>query len=227
MIETKQLGKCYCDASGEIWPVREVNVTFEDGEFVSVVGRSGSGKSTLLKMLGGLLVPTKGNVLIDGIDLYSIKEKKLAEYRCNKIGFIFQDFFLEEMYTVYQNLEIVLMISKVPFRQRKSIIESALDSVNMLHKKDSYVKVLSGGEKQRVCIARAIVNQPDIIFADEPCGNLDFENGQAVMNILRSESNKGKTVVLITHNLEDAGLTDRIITLKDGNIQSDENNRQS
>lgn len=227
MIETKELEKRFIDACGEIRPVKELNITLEKGGFVSIVGRSGSGKSTLLKMLGGLLVPTKGNVFIDGVDLYSMKEKELAAYRCDKIGFVFQDFFLEEMYTVYQNLEIVLMISQTPLKQRCAMIESALDSVGMLHKKDTYVKVLSGGEKQRVCIARAIVNEPDIILADEPCGNLDYENGQMVMKILRHESNKGKTVVLITHNLEDAKLTDRIITLKDGRILSDEINGHS
>ena len=190
MIETKELEKRFKDACGEIRSVKELNITLEKGGFVSIVGRSGSGKSTLLKMLGGLLVPTKGNVFIDGVDLYSMKEKELAAYRCDKIGFVFQDFFLEEMYTVYQNLEIVLMISQTPSKHRRAMIESALDSVDMLHKKDTYVKVLSGGEKQRVCIARAIVNEPDIILADEPCGNLDYENGQMVMKILRHESSK-------------------------------------
>lgn len=222
MIETKALGKWYKDASGELWAVKDMNLRIENGAFVSIVGRSGSGKSTLLKMLGGLLLPSEGNVYIDGNSLYEKNEKALAEYRCNKIGFIFQDFVLEEMYTVYQNIEIVLMISKVPENKRRKMIESALESVGMLHKKDSLVKVLSGGEKQRVCIARAIVNEPEILFADEPCGNLDFENGQAVMKLLRAQSELGKTVILITHNVEDAKMTDRIITLKDGSVVKDE-----
>lgn len=218
MIETINLGKSYSDASGELWAVKELNIEVETGGFVSIVGRSGSGKTTLLKMMGGLLKPTEGNVLIDGQELYLMSEKELAEYRCNRIGFIFQDYFLEEMYTVYQNLEIVLMISKIPSKERREMIARALDVVGMLHKKDSYVKVLSGGEKQRTCIARAIVNNPDILFADEPCGNLDYENGQIVMKLLRKQSEEGKTIVLITHNLEDAKLTDEIITLKDGSI---------
>lgn len=222
MIETKKLGKWFKDASGELWAVKDMDLHIENGAFVSIVGRSGSGKSTLLKMLGGLLLPSEGSVYIDGNSLYEKNEKELAEYRCNKIGFIFQDFVLEEMYTVYQNIEIVLMISKVPEKKRRMMIENALESVGMLHKKDSLVKVLSGGEKQRVCIARAIVNEPEILFADEPCGNLDFENGQAVMKLLRAQSDIGKTVILITHNIEDAKMTDRIITLKDGSVVKDE-----
>ena len=222
MIEAKDLGKCYKDSSGEIWPVKGMDFTVEDGTFVSIVGRSGSGKSTLLKMMGGLLKPTKGYVQIDGTDLYSLNEWEMAHYRCNKIGFIFQDYFLEEMYTVYQNVEIVLMISKTEAKLRNEMIEQALETVGMLHKKDAYVKNLSGGEKQRVCIARAIVNEPEMIFADEPCGNLDWENGQVIMKLLRTQVEQGKTVVLITHNPEDAKLTDEIITLQDGKIVNHE-----
>lgn len=222
MIVVKGLGKCYKDSSGELWPVKDMDLTIEDGTFVSIVGRSGSGKSTLLKMMGGLLKPTHGSVQIDETDLYSLSEKEMAHYRCNKIGFIFQDYFLEEMYTVYQNVEIVLMISKTEAKLRKEMIEQALETVGMLHKKDAYVKNLSGGEKQRVCIARAIVNEPEMIFADEPCGNLDWENGQVIMKLLRIQAEQGKTVVLITHNPEDAKMTDEIITLQDGKIVNHE-----
>lgn len=218
MIKTEKLGKCYKTNSGDIWPVKEMELSIDNGRFISIVGRSGSGKSTLLKILGGLLPPTEGLVLIDDVDLYSLNEKEIAHYRCDKIGFIFQDYFLEEMYTVYQNVEIVLMISKTDVKHRKEMIEKALEMVGISHKKDMPVKNLSGGEKQRVCIARAIVNNPEIIFADEPCGNLDYENGQVVMKLLRKQAEQGKTVVLVTHNREDAGMTDEIITLQDGKI---------
>lgn len=218
MIVINDLGKCYKDSSGELWSVRGMNLKINRGKFVSIVGRSGSGKSTLLKMLGGLLEPTEGTIKIHNTDLYSLNEREMANYRCNRIGFVFQDFFLEEMYTVYQNVEIVLMISKVDVKLRKDKIEQALEMVGMLHKKDAYVKNLSGGEKQRVCIARAIVNEPEIIYADEPCGNLDWENGQAIMQLLRNQVKQGKTVVLVTHNREDANMTDEIITLQDGRI---------
>ena len=218
MIIAENLGKCYTDHSGEIWPVKGLDLTIDNGKFISIVGRSGSGKTTLLKMLGGLLTPTEGCIKIDERSIYELSEKELAHYRAHKLGFIFQDYFLEELYTVYQNVEIVLMISKVPEHLRKERIEEVLDLVGMLHKKDAYVKTLSGGEKQRTCIARAIVNSPDILYADEPCGNLDWENGQAIMQLLRKQAERGKTVVLVTHNREDALLTDEIITLQDGKI---------
>ena len=217
MIKANNLGKCYYDPD-EKWVVKNVDVSFEKGKFISIVGRSGSGKSTLLKMLGGLLKPDEGTVVIGDKDIYSMSEKEMADYRCNKIGFIFQDYFLEEKYTVYQNIEIVLMIAKVPSKERKEKIIKALESVGMADRADSYVGKLSGGEKQRVCIARAIVNEPDIIFADEPCGNLDYDNSQNIMKILRGFVDEGKTVILITHNTEDAKATDEIITLKDGKV---------
>ena len=154
-----------------------------------------------------------------------MSEEEISDYRCNSIGFVFQDFFLEEKYTVYQNLEIVLMISKIPYKKREKMIDEALLAVGMSHKKNTLVDVLSGGEKQRVCIARAIINNPDIIFADEPCGNLDYENGLNIMSLLRKQKESGKTVVLITHSTEDAKTTDRIITLKDGSVLKDEENR--
>lgn len=225
MITCNHVSRKFTEPSGELWAVRDVSLTVEDGTFLSIVGRSGSGKSTLLKMLGGLLTPTEGEVRIGDKSIYEMKDDERSDYRCNTVGFIFQDFFLEELYTVYQNLEIVLMIAGIPETERRERIEKALDQVGMLHKKDSKVKVLSGGEKQRVCIARAIINNPQIVFADEPCGNLDYENGQIIMNLLREQCRMGKTVVLITHNREDAGNTDRIITLQDGSIKSDETKR--
>ena len=189
-------------------------------EYINVAVDAMGGDNAPTEIIKGAIeaVNVEKKVKVFLVGKQEVIEKELAAYRCDKIGFVFQDFFLEEMYTVYQNLEIVLMISKTPDKERKSMINKALESVGMLHKKDSFVKVLSGGEKQRVCIARAIVNNPSIIFADEPCGNLDYENGQTVMKLLRQQSDEGKTVILITHNLEDAKLTDHIITLKDGRI---------
>lgn len=218
MIESCNLGKCYRDESGDNWVIRGMELKIPKRRFTSIVGRSGSGKSTLLKMIGGLLVPDQGKVLIDGINIYEMTEKQMADYRCNKIGFVFQDFLLEEMYTVYQNIEIVLMISKFPPGLRKDMIVQALQAVGLGDRMKSPVKNLSGGEKQRVCIARAIVNKPQIIFADEPCGNLDWENGQIIMKLLRDQVDQGRNVVLVTHNREDAKLTDEIITLQDGKI---------
>lgn len=218
MILAEGLGKCFTENQSELWPVKDVSIHINRGMFSSIIGRSGSGKSTLLKMLGGLMLPSRGRVEIEGKPVYDLGEKALAHYRCSKIGFIFQDYFLEEMYTVYQNVEIVLMISQVPEKHRKEKIEQALQAVGLSHKRDAFVKNLSGGEKQRACIARAIVNSPDILLADEPCGNLDWENGQMIMGLLRAQAEQGKTVVLVTHNREDAGQTDEIFTLQDGKV---------
>ena len=223
MLVGKNLGKCYSDGDHELWSLKDVNLTIHNGTFISIVGRSGSGKSTLLKILGGLLEPTEGTVEIDEVNLYSMRESEMSHYRSDKIGFIFQDYFLEEMYTVYQNVEIALMISKVDKKYRKQMIENALENVGLLQKKEALVRNLSGGEKQRACIARAIVNEPEIIFADEPCGNLAWETGQAIMKLLRVQVDQGKTVVLITHSHEDASMTDEIITLQDGKIINHEN----
>lgn len=222
MITTRDLSKVFHDGDREIRPVKNVSVEIPDGQFLSIVGRSGSGKTTLLKMLGGLLKPTDGSVLIDGEELYGMAESALADYRSNRIGFVFQDYLLEEAYTVEQNIEIALMIAGVSEREREKLITKALEETEMLHKRTSKVGVLSGGEKQRVSIARAIVNRPAVIFADEPCGNLDYENGLNIMRLLREQCKQGKTVVLITHNREDAMLTDRIVTLKDGMVVKDE-----
>ena len=173
-------------------------------------------------MIGGLLKPSAGRIEYEGMDIYSLGDKELADYRCNKIGFVFQDFFLEDNYSVYQNVEVVLMIAGVPLADRRKMVEDALACVDMLDKKDDMAGILSGGEKQRVSIARAIVNNPCVICADEPCGNLDYENGEIVMNLLRKQAQMGKMVILITHNNDDANRTDGKIRLQDGEIVKNE-----
>lgn len=218
MIKIDNVGKCYIENQIEKWVIRNLNFEIPQNKFLSVVGRSGSGKTTLLKIIGGLLTPSEGRVEIMGKDIYTMSPKKMAKFRCNTVGFVFQDYFLEELYTVGQNIEIVLMIAEYPKAQRKNAILNALEVVGLRDRYDTIVGKLSGGEKQRVCIARAIVNNPEIILADEPCGNLDWENGQMIMDMLRAQVDKGRTVVLITHNLEDAKKTDEIITLRDGEI---------
>ena len=223
MLKVRNLGKKYEDISGTIWPVRGVDLDVPKGRFLCITGRSGSGKTTLLKMLGGILHPTEGTIEVEGVSIYDLPEKKLAAYRSDKTGFIFQDYFLEDKYTVYQNIEVAMMINRIPERNRKDRIEDALQQVGMLHKEFAFVQNLSGGEKQRISIARAIVTQPDILFADEPCGNLDAENGREIMQLLREQVQKGRSVILITHNREDAQLTDEIITLQDGKIINSEN----
>jgi ABC-type lipoprotein export system ATPase subunit len=221
-IEIENVQVVYPIPNGNFIAINDLSISVLEKSFISITGRSGSGKSTLLKIIGGILRPTSGKVIIEGNDIYSYSDVYLAEYRMKKIGFIFQDYFLEELYTVYQNIEIALMISGFPPNMRLERIEKVLEEVGLTGKENIQVLNLSGGEKQRVGIARAIANSPDIILADEPCGNLDYENGKRVMQLLREESDKGKTVILITHNIEDAKETDRIITLEDGRVIKDE-----
>ncbi len=222
MIILQDLSVKFPEGNNEIYAVNSVNIELPCNEFISITGRSGSGKSTTLNAIGGLLRPTSGQVMVDGENIYSYKEKELANYRSQKVGFIFQSFHLEEMYTVYQNIEIALIISNYPKSKREERIDELLEYVGLLSKKGVQVRNLSGGEKQRVCIARAVANEPDIILADEPCGNLDTTNSHMVMELLRKFISEDRVVILVTHNLEDARKTDRIIEMRDGKIISDE-----
>lgn len=221
MIEAKNISMKYGQGENEFLALNNISISIEKGTFVSIVGRSGSGKSTLLSILGGLLKPTQGTVLIQKDNLYEYNDNQLADYRSRNIGFIFQAFHLENLYTVYQNMEIALMIGQYPKKERRERIETLLDKVGMREKINVCVGKLSGGEKQRVCIARALANEPEIIFADEPCGNLDSYNGDIVMELLGKLVKEGKTVVLVTHNQEDANKTDRIIEMRDGSVKSE------
>lgn len=226
MIELKEVSKIYIESDNTITAADNINLTIDTGCFISVVGRSGSGKSTLLKMMGGLLAPTSGKIIIDGQCITDLSDEEISKIKYSKIGFVFQDYFLEESFTVYQNLEIALMISNCDRKERKQIIQNVLAEVGLSDKENSLVSHLSGGEKQRVSIARAMVNNPDIIMADEPCGNLDSYNGEKIMELLKKQNQLGKTIILITHNLEDASVADRIITMKDGAIIQDEDKRR-
>ena len=226
MIELKEVSKIYIESDNTITAADNINLTIDTGCFISVVGRSGSGKSTLLKMMGGLLAPTSGKIIIDGQCITDLSDEEISKIKYSKIGFVFQDYFLEESFTVYQNLEIALMISNCDRKERKQIIQNVLAEVGLSDKENSLVGHLSGGEKQRVSIARAMVNNPDIIMADEPCGNLDSYNGEKIMKLLKKQNQLGKTIILITHNLEDASVADRIITMKDGAIIQDEDKRR-
>ncbi|MBR4342879.1 MAG: ABC transporter ATP-binding protein [Lachnospiraceae bacterium] len=220
-IELVKLKMNYPLQHGYFAAINDISLEIKKGSLTSITGRSGSGKSTLLKMLGGILKPTSGKVLIDGEDIYSFSDKKLISFR-RRIGFVFQDYLLEDRYTVYQNIEIALMLSDYPVKSRKQKISSLLEEVGLSGKAKDVVMHLSGGEKQRVGVARSLANDPEIILADEPCGNLDHENGRMIMKLLKRQKGKGKTVLLVTHNQEDAKETDRIITLEDGRVLTDE-----
>lgn len=214
--KTFAYGDVHCEA------LKGVSFDIPKGQFVSIVGRSGSGKSTLLHIMASLESMTDGDVVVDGTSIKNLSEKQLCQHRNKKTGFVFQAYFLESAYTVYKNIEMPLIIGGVPKKERKALIEKAARQTGIDHKLYCISAKLSGGEKQRVAIARAIVSNPPIIFADEPCGNLDTANSQAIMQLLRELVNQGTTVVLVTHNNDDAHKTDRVITLTDGLVVNDE-----
>lgn len=218
MIECYNLKKKYgneCNAlDGVSWKI-------ETGAFLAIVGESGSGKSTFLNILGLIDMKDSGTVIMDGMDYDTLTRKEAARFRNQKIGYIFQNFYLEPEYTVYKNVEIPLIIAGYKKKERDDMVQDALKKVNMQHKINQLAKTLSGGEKQRVCIARALVNQPDIILADEPCGNLDSKNTQIILQILKKLNEEGKTVVMVTHSQSDAEVADQCITFKDGKIMNE------
>ncbi len=214
MIEIKNLEKKY----GNFYALNNVSFNIEDGEFIAVVGASGSGKSTLLNILGSIDVATSGQVIFDGIEVGKLTEREKSYFRNRTLGYVFQSFNLDLSFTVYENIEVPLIFAGYKREKRKSLVENAINAVGLKGKEKMVCHSLSGGEKQRVAIARAIVNSPKIILADEPCGNLDSENGKKIMGLLEDINKRGTTIILVTHNLEHAGKAKRIIKLSDGAI---------
>ena len=196
-----------------------LNLNICKSKLTCIIGRSGCGKTTLLNIIGSLDSPDSGEVYINNINITNYNEDELARYRNEKIGYIFQDFILEKSMTVIENVCLPLVIKGVKKTERNKSALAILEKLDLLDKKDEIVLNLSGGEAQRVCIARALISNPDIILADEPTGQLDYENGQLILTILKDLTIEGKTVVLVTHNLEDAKkYADEIITMNNGKI---------
>lgn len=242
LIQCQNLSKTYESEGVSTHAVREVNFSVKKGEFVSIMGPSGSGKSTLMHILGLLDRPTGGQYLFDGEDVTDFNEDRLARFRNKRVGFVFQSFNLLSRTSVFENVELPLLynlyektiINRGGFWKRMSgllggnggdnreKVQSALRSVGMEKRMEYKSNQLSGGEKQRVAIARALVNNPDILFADEPTGNLDSRSGLQVMRILQQLNTEGKTVILVTHETYTAEHAKRIIRMRDGQIESDE-----
>lgn len=220
MLKLIDVKKEYQTPGGCFFALDGVSLCVEEGEFVAIIGKSGSGKSTLLNTIGTLDSVTSGSILLDGQDIATMKGKQLAEVRNQSIGFVFQRFNLEPEYTVYQNVELPLVISGSTKNEQK--VQAVLEQLDLTSKAKLKTKLLSGGEQQRVAIARAIINDPKLILADEPCGNLDTTNSNIVMSILQALNQQGKTIILVTHDQEDARKAQRIVTLSNGRIISDE-----
>lgn len=223
LIEVKNLSKTYSSEGVETPALKGVTFDIEQGEFVSIMGPSGSGKSTLMQVLGMLDRPTGGTYFFEGKDVFKFEDDDLAKLRNKKIGFVFQSFNLLPRTSVSENVELPLLYDEDHLEMHnKEKVEQALAAVGMSHRASYLSNQLSGGEKQRVAIARALVNDPEVIFADEPTGNLDSKSGLQVMRILQQLNNSGHTVILVTHETYTAQHAKRIITMKDGEIVGDE-----
>lgn len=221
MIEVRNLSKVYEESDTLTEALRDVTFSVNQGEFVSIMGPSGSGKSTLLHILSFLDRPTSGVYTFFGRNIDDLPDHELAKTRNKDMGFVFQAFNLLSRLSVYNNVEIPLLYSDIPLKKRRELIETAVKSVGLENKLHTEAGRLSGGEKQRIAIARALVVDPSIIFADEPTGNLDSESGLQIMEILESLHKKGRTVILVTHETETAKFAKRMIHIKDGIIVSD------
>jgi putative ABC transport system ATP-binding protein len=221
MIELKKLKKEYLEGENPTTALKEISFSIEQGEFVSIMGPSGSGKSTLLHILSFLDRPTGGSYKFMGKSMDDMDDRQLAHVRNSDMGFVFQSFNLLSRLTVYDNVEIPLLYSDLPEGDRKKLIEEAVEAVGLKEKLYTEAGRLSGGQKQRVAIARALVTKPNVIFADEPTGNLDSVSGAQVMEILEGLHNQGRTVILVTHETYTAEFADRIIRLRDGVVESD------
>ena len=222
MIDIRDLKKEYAEEDTPTQALRGVTFSIDKGEFVSIMGPSGSGKSTLLHILSFLDRPTGGSYTFQGKSIDDMTDQQLAHVRNSDMGFVFQSFNLLSRLTVFDNVEIPLLYSDIPPAQRQKLIEAAVTSVGLEEKLHTEAGRLSGGQKQRVAIARALVTDPNVIFADEPTGNLDSQSGLQVMEILKSLHEKGRTVVLVTHETQTAEFANRIIRLKDGLVESDQ-----
>lgn len=221
MIEVKNITKTFGKKQNTFVALDNVSLTIPDGASVAILGKSGSGKSTLMHALSGLDRPQQGEVIIDGQDILKLKETAVDRFRAKKIGFIFQSFFVSANESTSDNISLPLEVAKVPRSERKQRVIDALTAVELLDKASSKARNLSGGQKQRLAIARAIVNNPQIIFADEPTGNLDSATGETIENLLFDyNKNKGVTLIIVTHDAELAAKCEIVVTIKDGKIES-------
>ena len=219
MIEIKNLSKTYLLGKIPVYAIRDISVRINPGEFVAIMGPSGSRKSTLLNLLGCLDLPSSGTYFLEDFNIKSLKPNKLAEVRNKRIGFVFQNFNLLPRASALENVELPLIYGRI--KNSRKIALEALKSVGLSERSKHRPNELSGGERQRVAIARAIVNKPAIVLADEPTGNLDTKTGKDIMDIFSRLNDEGTTIIIVTHERDIAGLTNRTIKMLDGNIDQD------
>ncbi|WP_435262679.1 ABC transporter ATP-binding protein [Tenacibaculum sp. nBUS_03] len=224
MINIVDLVKTYRTDEVETTALQELNLNIKDGEFVAIMGASGCGKSTLLNIIGMLDSGDKGSYIFNGIEVINFNEKQRSDIRKKNIGFIFQNFNLIEELTVFENIELPLIYNRVKPSERKTRVKEILKRVGISHRAKHFPLQLSGGQQQRVAVARALITNPKIILADEPTGNLDSKSGNDVLELFTELHASGSTIIMVTHSDYDAKFSSRIITLKDGQIITEENN---
>lgn len=219
LLELRDVTKIYKMGETEIKALNGVTLNVEKGEFLSVVGPSGSGKSTLLNIIGCIDTPTSGEVFLDSMDVSKLKDRELTKIRLHKIGFIFQQFYLIPTLNAMENVELPMKEAKLQREERRKRVKQLLESVGLGERERHYPNQLSGGEQQRVAIARSLANSPSVILADEPTGEIDSETSEKIVTLLKKLNSEEKvTVIVVTHNLKVAGYAERSITLEDGKI---------
>lgn len=219
IIEIREVTKTFKRGRQQVDALRGVSLTINKGEFVAITGASGSGKSTLLQLIGGLDKPTSGDIVIDQININKLGDGKLSMFRNKTIGFVFQFFYLQPFLKLAKNIELPAMFAHRKRKERRAEVQSLLTQVNLTERADHYPKELSGGQMQRAAIARALLNNPKILLADEPTGNLDSNNSKEVVDLFHQiRDERGTTVIIVTHNPEIAAGADREIKLTDGAI---------
>ena len=217
-IVAENLGKHYGNGSGVVAAISEISFHIKSGEFVSIMGESGAGKSTLLAVMGAMNAPTIGSLTVDEIDVYSLRPEQRADFRREFLGFVFQSFHLIPYLTVVENVMLPLATVKARRQDKQAMAREALSQVGLLDKSHRLPNQISGGEKERVAIARAVVNEPPILLADEPTGNLDTKTTGEVMQLFQSLNAGGTTIVMVTHSHECAGYAGRILQVSDGKL---------
>jgi putative ABC transport system ATP-binding protein len=220
IIETSNLTKVYRTDEVETTALDEIDFNLEEGQFVSVMGPSGCGKSTMLHILGLIDNPTNGSYRFLGEEVSKYSESKRASIRKANIGFVFQSFNLIDELTVYENVELPLVYTKTPSNERKEKVTNVLEKLDMAHRSKHFPRQLSGGQQQRAAVARAIVNEPNLILADEPTGNLDSKNSHEVMDLLGQLNKEGTTILMVTHSEEMSGYGNSVVQLLDGKVVS-------
>jgi len=218
IVELVDVKKVYRIGSENVYAVNGITMSVEKGEFLCIMGASGSGKTTLLSLIGCLDKPTSGKVIIDGIDTSKLSDKELTDIRRDKLGFVFQQYYLIPTLTAFENVELVMLIKGVPKKEREKKVMELLEIMGIANAADRKPSELSGGMQQRVAIARALANDPEILLCDEPTGNLDTKSGEVIMNLIKEQHDRGVTVVLVTHDPDIAKYAERVVRIRDGKI---------